>query len=98
METQEEDNQSIPCLLLLLIIYLITYRLDLDISHTVTLLFSVSMVGAELYPPVYSNTFTFIMVKYVFGTSHHLLVPLAIILTRPDLRELIKVVFKKGKI
>ena len=56
------------------------------------------MVGAELYPPVYSNTFTFIMVKYVFGTSHHLLVPLAIILTRPDIRELIKIVFKKGKI
>ena len=83
-ETQEEDNQSIPCLLLLLIIYLITY--------------SVSMVGAELYPPLYTNIFSFIMVKYVFGTSHHGLVPLAIILTRPDLRELIKVVFKKGKI
>lgn len=56
------------------------------------------MVGAELYPPVYTNIFSFIMVKYVFGTSHHCLVPLAILLTRPDLRELIKVVFKKGKI
>ena len=56
------------------------------------------MVGAELYPPLYTDIFSFIMVKYVFGTSHHCLVPLAIILTRPDLRELIKVVFKKGKI
>ena len=61
------------------------------------MLFSVSMVGAELYPPVYTNLFSFIMVKYVFGTSHHSLVPLAIILTRSDLRDLIKVVFKKGK-
>ena len=82
--TQEEDSQSIPCLLLLLIIYLITY--------------SVSMVGAEIYPPVYSDTFSFIMIKYVFGTSHHSLVPLAIILTRPDLRDLIKVVYKKGNV
>ena len=65
--------------------------------HIVTLFFSVSMVGAELYPPVYTDLFSFIMVKYVFGTSHHSLVPLAIILTRSDLRDLIKVVFKKGK-
>ena len=56
------------------------------------------MVGVELYPPVYTDTFSFIMIKYVFGTSHHSLVPIAIILTRPDLRELIKVVFRKGKI
>ena len=30
---------------------------------------SVSMVGAELYPPVYTNTFCFIMIKYVFGET-----------------------------
>ena len=52
------------------------------ISFILTLPTSISMVGVELYPPVYSNTFCFIMIKYVFGTSHHCLVPLAILITR----------------
>ena len=57
------------------------------------IIYSISMVVAETVPSIYNTPFIFIMVKYVFGTIHHSLVPLIIIITRKDLRDLIKVYF-----
>ena len=66
------------CLCLMLVIYITTFTL--------------SMVVAELVPAIYTQPFLLVMVKYVLGTSHHSLVPVVIILTRPDLRDLIMVI------
>ena len=54
--------------------------------------FTLSMVVAELVPSIYTQPFLLVMVKYVLGTLHHSLVPVVIIFTRPDLRDLIMVV------
>ena len=79
---KEEDLPSLVSILVLTIICLITY--------------SVSMIITEVYDQIYENHFNFIMLKYVFGTSHHLLVPLSLLLTRSDLWDLCKIVYRKG--
>ena len=66
------------CLCLMLVIYITTFTL--------------SMVVVELVPSIYTQPFLLVMVKYVLGTLHHSLVPVVIILTRPDLRDLIMVI------
>ena len=66
------DHPTLPLLLTLLTSLLLTYPL--------------SMVLVELLPALYTNSFLLIMLKYVVGTSHHLLVPLAILVVRTDLR------------
>ena len=40
--------------------------------------------------------FRLVMLKYVFGTAHHLLIPISILIVRPDLRKLGRQVFWKG--
>ena len=82
MEEEELDNcykPNLVCTILMFISYLILY--------------SISMIVCELYPDIYNNPFLFIMIKYVFGTTHHSIVPLVIMVTRPELRDLIKVPF-----
>ena len=48
--------------------------------------FPLSMVLVELVPSLYTHSFLLVMLKYVVGTSHHLLVPLGILAVRTDLR------------
>ena len=76
------DHPTLPLLLTLLTLLLLTYPL--------------SMVVVEVVPSIYSSSFLLVMVKYVVGTSHHLLVPLAILAVRRDLRELVVAVYRKG--
>jgi hypothetical protein len=68
-----EELRHLCCIFLLTVIFLLTY---------VT-----SMVVCEVYLPVSGSLFTFILVKYITGTSHHLLGPLAILLSRADIRH-----------
>ena len=75
-----EDRVETPglvCSIMLTIIY--------------TSIYTVSMVVCETNEMILSNPYLLIMIKYVFGTCHHSLVPLIIIITRPDIRDLIKV-------
>jgi len=76
------EQPTLPMLLSLLLVLLLTYPL--------------SMVLVELLPALYTNSFLLIMLKYVVGTSHHLLVPLAILVVRTDLRDLVGTVYRKG--
>ena len=48
--------------------------------------YPLSMVLVELVPSLYTHSFLLVMLKYVVGTSHHLLVPLGILAVRTDLR------------
>ena len=50
-----------------------------------------AMLVTELTTAITTHPFLFVMLKYVLGTGHHSLVPLAIIAIRRDLRDLIKV-------
>ena len=52
----------------------------------VLLTYPLSMVLVELVPSLYTHSFLLVMLKYVVGTSHHLLVPLGILAVRTDLR------------
>ena len=74
----EEDKPDLVCTVMLLLIYISTY--------------TVAMLVTELTPAIFTSPFLFVMIKYVLGTGHHSLVPLVIIATRPDLRDLIKVI------
>lgn len=48
--------------------------------------YPLSMVVVELVPALYTHSFLLVMLKYICGTSHHLLVPLGILAVRSDLR------------
>ena len=76
--TEDGEGPGLVCLCLMLVIYITTFTL--------------SMVVAELVPSIYTQPFLLVMVKYVLGTLHHSLVPVVIIFTRPDLRDLIMVI------
>ena len=79
-DDKDADNSpDLVCTIMLTIIYVIIY--------------SISMVVCEVNTDISDNSFLLIMVKYVFGTCHHSLVPLIIIATREDIRDLIKVLF-----
>jgi hypothetical protein len=60
----------LPCLLLLTIVHVSTY--------------SVSMVLAEVYFEQIGDIMHFILLKYCFGTLHHLLSPLVVLLCYPE--------------
>lgn len=55
-------------------------------------IYTMAMLVTELTPAIYTSPFLLVMLKYVLGTAHHSLVPLVIIATRRDLRDLIKVI------
>ena len=77
-DDKDADNSpDLVCTIMLTIIYVIIY--------------SISMVVCEVNTDINENSFLLIMIKYVFGTFHHSLVPLIIIATREDIRDLIKV-------
>ena len=81
-QPKKEDIPSPICILVLSTICLITH--------------STSMLISEVFSQIYESPFNLIMFKYVFGTFHHFLVPLSLLVLRPDLWELCKVVYRKG--
>jgi len=76
------DQPSIPMLVLLTLLLLLTYPL--------------SMLLVELLPPLHQTSFLLVMLKYVVGTSHHLLVPIGILVVRADLRGIVVDIYRKG--
>ena len=71
---------SFALLLLLLFLLLLTYPL--------------SMVLVEMVPALNSTSFLLVMLKYVVGTSHHLFVPLGILVIRADLRGIVVDIYR----
>ena len=54
------------------------------------------MVLCEIFLPLPSNLLYFVIVKYVLGTSHQLLGPICILVSRQDIRQNAVLVYKKG--
>ena len=81
-DLRNEELQNIFCILLLTIIFFSTYI--------------TSMVICELLYPDNYNILTFIVIKFIIGTSHHLLGPLSILLSRRDILVSAVSVYKKG--
>ena len=71
---------SFALLLVLLFLLLLTYPL--------------SMVLVEMVPALNSTSFLLVMLKYVVGTSHHLFVPLGILVIRADLRGIVLDIYR----
>ena len=71
---------SFALLLMLLFLLLLTYPL--------------SMVLVEMVPALNSTSFLLVMLKYVVGTSHHLFVPLGILVIRADLRGIVVDIYR----
>ena len=71
---------SFALLLVLLFLLLLTYPL--------------SMVLVEMVPALNSTSFLLVMLKYVVGTSHHLFVPLGILVIRADLRGIVVDIYR----
>ena len=83
--TAEERNKEIGdamCIFLLTLVFLATYLS--------------SMVLTELYIPLPSNLLCFVIVKHVFGTSHHFLGPVCIFLCKRDIRLNVGLVYRRG--
>ena len=74
------DQPGIPLLILLTFLLLLTYPL--------------SMLLVELLPPLHHTSFLLVMLKYVAGTSHHLLVPIGILAVRADLRGIVVDIYR----
>ena len=95
---REEELPSLTCILLLTLITVFTSTISM-VSNSQQSAFSVMhslQIVSELSGPIVSDPFLFIMVKYVVGTFTHFLVPLAVLVVRADLRELVGVVYRKG--
>ena len=67
-------RSHITCLALLTLIFAATY--------------SVNMVVAEMYFDEVGDIMQFILLKYVLGTLHHLLSPLAVLVSYPEVKGL----------
>ena len=81
-DIRKSEFQNIICVFLLTIIFLITY-----IS---------SMILVEVYVFSSDNLLGFVMLKYVAGTSHHLLGPVSILISRSDIWQSAVQVYKRG--
>ena len=76
------EVQNILCVLFLTIIYLVT--------------FITSMIICEVFIPVNTNLLYFVIIKYIVGTSHHLLGPISILISRRDICKSAIQVYRKG--
>ena len=81
-DLKSEELQNILCLMLLTIIFLITYI--------------TSMIICEVFFPATDNLLIFVMIKYIAGTSHQLLAPLSILLSRKDISSSAVQVYRRG--
>lgn len=81
-DLRNEELQNIFCVFMLTIIFSSTYI--------------TSMVICELLFPSNMNILTFIVIKFILGTSHHLLCPLSILLSRKDILTSAVAVYRRG--
>ena len=79
---REDDVNNLLCIFLLTMIFLGSY--------------SSSMIISEIFIPLPQNLLYFIIVKYIVGTSHQLLSPLCILVSRPDIRQSAGLVYRRG--
>ena len=81
-DLKSEELQNIICLMLLTIVFLIT--------------FITSMIICEVFLPANENILYFVLLKYVAGTSHHLFGPVSILLSRRDICSSVTLVYRRG--
>ena len=81
-DLKAEELQNIFCIFLFTIIFLLTY-----ISN---------MIICEVFFPASDNLLIFVMLKYIAGTSHQLLAPLSILLSRKDISSSAVQVYRRG--
>ena len=81
-DVRNEEIGNSFCLFLLTLVFLSTY-----IS---------SMILCEIFLPLPKSLLYFVIVKYIVGTSHQLLCPLCILLSRRDIRLNAGLVYRKG--
>ena len=81
-DLKSEELQNILCLMLLTIVFLITYI--------------TSMIICEVFLPADENLLYFVILKYVAGTSHHLFGPVSILLSRRDICSSVTLVYRRG--
>ena len=77
-----EELQNMLCIFLLTIIFFFTYI--------------ISMIICEVFLPATDNLLFFVIIKYIAGTSHHLLGPISILLSRQDICHSAILVYRKG--
>ena len=77
-----EERRNLCCNILLTLIFLATYI--------------TSMILTELYLPIPDNIFYFVLLKFIFGVSHQLLGPIAILTAQTDIRHHVGQVYRKG--
>ena len=54
------------------------------------------MIICEVFFPTTDNLLIFVMLKYIAGTSHQLLAPLSILLSRKDISSSAVQVYRRG--
>ena len=81
-DLKSEELQNILCTSFLVIIFLFTYIM--------------SMIICEVFLSVTDNLLYFVIIKYIGGTSHHLLTPISILLSRQDICHSAILVYKRG--
>ena len=81
-DLRNEERQNIFCMFLLTIIFFSTYI--------------TSMVICEVLFTTNHNLFSFVVIKFIVGTSHHLLGPLSILLSRRDILDSAVQVYRRG--
>ena len=81
-DLKREEMNNIFCIFMLTIIYLSTYLIN--------------MVFSEIFLPPDDNLLNFVILKYIAGTSHQLLAPISILISRPDVRQSALEVYRRG--
>ena len=76
------EIRNIFCVFSLTAIFLITYI--------------ISMIICEVFISAQTNLLYFVITKYIIGTSHHLLGPISILITRRDICQAVMQVYRKG--
>ena len=81
-DLRKEELQNILCVFFLTTIFLTTYI--------------TSMIICEHYLPAGNNLLYFVIIKYIVGTSHHLLGPISILISRRDICKSAIQVYRRG--
>ena len=82
LKKDDSCTAHILCLVLLTVVFVVTY--------------SVNMVFSEIFFEDNNSIMYFILLKYCFGTLHHFLGPVIILLSYKDIRQSVVRVFVKG--
>ena len=81
-DLKSEELGNILCTVFLTFVFLFTYI--------------ISMIICEVFLPADDNILYFVIIKYIAGTSHHLLGPISILLSRQDICHSVIFVYRRG--